>query len=360
MAATGEMHLCSRDGCPPRNVAGNRILCFICAKQYYGKCFGIEDCFYETLAPRSPFTDDANVQFICPSCLKKPKDGALVPLAIENDLSAIKTTLSTITDSQRDFNQKLAKFNKDAVYMSHKMNDLFTLDTSTNEVCHKIDVKLNMEHRKPLFSDVIKSNESFSPPIARAFKRTRTEIRSELLLGSDNVSNHSIHARPKPKSGALDAVIGPSVPQIAFKSTNMINRRFDRSLWASRFHPETTVNQVLEYLIDKTGCNGEQLNCRKLVKKDADLSSMQFVSFKIDANQDLFELIDDPQIWPKYIMVREFTVENKGVQTRTARLPEVAVGNGPMDIDLTLDNDNEPVIQQSNEDTTSRAESTQA
>lgn len=324
---------------------------------FFGRCFGIDDGFYETLAPRSPFTDDANVQFICPSCLNKPKEGSLSP-DIANDLCVIKDSLCSISENQLGFDKKLMEVNKDALLVNHKMNDLFILDKNTNEICRKYGEKLQGEHRKPLFSDIAKSNGSFSPPITRASKRTRTETGPELRSGNGNIANELTPARPKPKLGALDAVIGPAVPQIVLKSGNMVNRRFDRSLWASRFHPETTVEQVLEYLLEKTGCNAEQLNCRKLVKKDADLASMQFVSFKIDANEDLFVLMDNPQIWPKYIMVREFTDERMAVQMRTVRLPELAEKNEPIEIDLTVDKEVATQLSTDPEASTSHAETT--
>lgn len=332
-------HSCSRNGCPPKNVSGNKIQCFMCARLFYGKCFGIDKCFYEALAPSSPFTEDANIQFICPSCLRKPKEGTGVSTDLVSDLCKIRDSLNTIVESQLGVESKLVQINGDAENVNQKINDLVSLGTNTNELCQSIGNKLEGELRKPLFSSLIKTGGSFSPPVARAVKRTRTDTGTELLSSSEDVPM----ARSKPKLGALDAIIGPAVPQISTNGSNVVGAglRLGRSLWASRFHPETTVEQVLEYLMEKVGCNGDQLNCRKLVKKDADLTSMQFVSFKIDSNEDIFKVMENPQIWPKYIMIREFNAENKGANLRTARLSEVSEVNSRMEIDQTVSDSKE-------------------
>lgn len=324
-----ELHKCSREECPTSNVNGSKILCFVCAKQFYGKCFGIEDEFYEAYAPKSPFVSESNIQFICPHCLRKPKKDALKESGMANDLVEIKESLNMISKSQTDCERKIASISNVSVILNGKLKD----------VCRKIDAKISADPRKPLFADVVRSTSN-ETPLSRAAKRLRQE--NENLPNNGVSSVNTTPIRPKPRMGTLEAVIGPSMPQ---SDVLRPYRRFDRSIWVSRFHPETTIDQVMDYIVGKMGdVDKQNFNCRKLVKKDADLSSMQFVSFKIDVMDDFFEKLSDPQIWPKYILVREFFSERRVMNIPAIKLPGVissgdqVTGSGTGTSDLGLGN----------------------
>lgn len=326
MAVNPGVHVCSRDNCPPANVSGNKVRCFACAKQFYGKCFGIEDCFYDVLAPRSPFTDDSIIQFICQHCLAKPKPQIHAPADSGNGLGGIMETISAIAETQRVSDRKITIFNQ-------KICDLIELSTKTNDLCQNIDKKMISEIRKPLFSEIINSNNGRSPPITPAQKRFRSDSRPPISLGRAFAPDNQTPLRPRAIPGTLDVVIGPSVPQIGPQPNFGQKRRFDRSIWISRFHPDTTVEQIRDYVLNTTGCNDtEQFNCIKLVKRDADLTSLQFISFKIDVNEELFESLSSPAKWPKYVLVREFLFERRNFRPSVARLPERTESNDNTDI----------------------------
>lgn len=283
-------HTCSRDACPAINVSGQKIRCFVCSKIYFGKCFGIDDTIYDACAPRCPFDDKSNIQFICSICLNNPKTSANVseknepielnqPIqpAIMNELAEIKT----------------------------KLNDLHKLGVDTNEKCRNFDSK--SIHRKPRqsFAEVVRTNGSSSPNINRASKRSRADT-SHTQIVKDYASSTD---KPKPKSGTRDIVIGPGKPQIGSSTTVMpqVDGTDWRSIWVSRFHPDTSIDEVLNHIKDAiTYIDVSNLKCRKLVKKDADLSKLKFVSFKIDADSGYFDELCNPDIWPAYVRVREF------------------------------------------------------
>lgn len=325
MAVNSNVHVCSRENCPPANVCGNKIRCFACSKQFFGKCFGIDDGFYDVLAPRSPFTEDSSIQFICPHCLSKPKQKALAPADPGSDFGDIKETLTSIVENQRVYDRKIAIFNQ-------KMVDLIDLGKTTNNLCQNIDQKMNAEARKPLFSTMCKADNGKSLTTTPALKRFRSDLGPSTPVdrGSDDAKTP---ARPRAVTGTLDVVIGPSLPQIGPRPNLGGRRSFDRSLWVSRFHPDTTVEQVRDYVVNATGNNDmEQFNCVKLVKKDADLSALQFVSFKIEVNDELFAALSDPGKWPKYVLLREFLSEGRNMRSRVARLPEPMETNDSIDI----------------------------
>lgn len=325
MAVNSNVHICSRENCPPANVGANKIRCFACSKQFFGKCFGIDESFYDVLAPGSPFTEDSSIQFICPLCLSKPKQKELAPTDPGSDLGDIREKLNSIVLNQHVYDRKIKIFNQ-------KIVDLVDLGKTTNNLCQNIDQKMNAEARKPLFSTICKTNNGKSLTTTPALKRFRSDLGPSTPVGR-GIDDAMTPARPRAVAGTLDVVIGPSLPQFGPRP-NLIGRRsFDRSLWVSRFHPDTTVEQMRDYIVNATGNNDmEQFNCIKLVKRDADLSALHFVSFKIEMNEELFVAMSDPGKWPKYVLLREFLSDGRNMRSRVARLPEPMETNESIDI----------------------------
>lgn len=287
MSSLNEIHVCSREDCPTINISGIMIHCFVCKGNYFAKCFGIDDSVYDALAPRSIFAEDSNIQFVCPKCLKRPNHGVSVSKPIEQDVKAIKLKLDRVLEQHEKMDEKLA---------------------SINVACKNIDVGLKVRRSTPSFADVVrKSNSNISPPIlTQASKRPRVEP-----IAPANAANRPVQ-RSTARTGASDAVIGPGIPEGVQGVPSQ--RRFDKSVWVSRFHTDTTADQVLDFVCSITGCDDKsKFFCKKLVKRDADLSQLRFVSFKIDVDQKYFERVADPGIWPKYILVREFFNERRTV-----------------------------------------------
>lgn len=109
---------------------------------------------------------------------------------------------------------------------------------------------------------------------------------------------------PTPIAGKSDTNIGqPPIIREKVKTANkpcgFVKPDFSKSVWVSRLNPAVTNEQMVDFIIAKTDNNDKnQLNCRKLVKKDADLSELTYVSFKIDINDEHVDEILDPEIWP--------------------------------------------------------------
>lgn len=75
----------------------------------------------------------------------------------------------------------------------------------------------------------------------------------------------------------------------------------------SRFSTETSEEELQSWISDKLNVSSDQLvKCTKLVPRGRDLSSLEFVSFKLSAPKALDEKIMDPSIWPNNITVRPF------------------------------------------------------
>ena len=74
-------------------------------------------------------------------------------------------------------------------------------------------------------------------------------------------------------------------------------------LFLSNFDPLTTCDQVKSYILNQFDCSVQL--CRKLVRKEVDVTSLQFVSFKISISINKMSLLLNPSDWPSGIRMGE-------------------------------------------------------
>lgn len=98
-------------------------------------------------------------------------------------------------------------------------------------------------------------------------------------------------------STSASPVNSPSIKQIVF-----------RPLHVSPFLPETTPESIIDHLnkYDFIRDFLGDIKCTKLVSQKRSLTSLHFVSFKLDIPQQHFEIVADSNIWPVDIEVKEF------------------------------------------------------
>lgn len=81
-------------------------------------------------------------------------------------------------------------------------------------------------------------------------------------------------------------------------------------MYLSRFHPSVK-EDVVENLAREGLQTREPLKVVSLVKKGADLSSMNFISFKVGVPVELKDVALNPNTWPEGILFREFEGQSK-------------------------------------------------
>lgn len=59
----------------------------------------------------------------------------------------------------------------------------------------------------------------------------------------------------------------------------------------------------------------EDFRCTLLVKKDKDINTLSFVSYKVDVNTDHFEELIDVNFWPQGSFIREFVPQERKQST---------------------------------------------
>lgn len=125
-----------------------------------------------------------------------------------------------------------------------------------------------------------------------------------------------------------------------------------RRIFISRLEPSTSCDQIIEHLKSKNIIDDStDIKCTKLVKKDANLDELSFVSFKLDVPKNMFNLLNDPSMWPDSVAIREF-VDNpprpKLIATTSKKLRDenATYREGPIDLGSPMTAKNPTIVLQ--------------
>lgn len=164
--------------------------------------------------------------------------------------------------------------------------------------------KQNRVYPKPrTYSTVVQSTLPVTPQPTSSEQRKRVKTISLI----ENATGETLQTAkfPSPKQGKKNVELGKPIPnrQLPPRKSNP----FTKSVWISRFHPETTPDEIENYITEHTEAKDKtKFKCVKLVKKDQDVTQMSFVSFKIDTTPEVFDILINPENWPQNKSVREF------------------------------------------------------
>lgn len=77
-------------------------------------------------------------------------------------------------------------------------------------------------------------------------------------------------------------------------------------IYASKFSNNTLPAALSKFLCGKLVVSEDDIDCRLLVSANKDVSLLNYVSFKIGVDPNLFKKLMQPDIWPSGVLVREF------------------------------------------------------
>lgn len=83
-------------------------------------------------------------------------------------------------------------------------------------------------------------------------------------------------------------------------------KQFNREFHLSKFDYKTTTNDILTYLNDKGVTDHSDIRVIALVKKNEDISSYSFISFKIETTDEIAEVILERNFWPSSCTIKDF------------------------------------------------------
>lgn len=112
---------------------------------------------------------------------------------------------------------------------------------------------------------------------------------------------------PEPKVGTKSNVNGLTIVP---KKTRVHDKPvFAKALYVSGFAPATSNEEIANYIVENTPvADMTKFKVHKMVAKNADESKLKFVSFKVELNVDELDILDNVELWPQGVRVREFTV----------------------------------------------------
>lgn len=336
-------HTCSRDDCNPSNTAGPKASCVKCNKQCFLQCYGIEkysnDFVKITINDATVIFETSNINFVCANCdtkgvivtskpKPKPKTSTTQTPSTPSSkdqhkqlLTEIKVLLKVngkkiddvkeIVEEGRSNSTKSGKTIdevKQIVQENHSVSKgIFNKMTrpalsSTTPRASPIRPQKTNDSDYPSFSEILKRRPATQHKTPLANKRKRDEIELVNMKTSETVARVKL---PETKTGKKNQMIGkPIEPKPMYKK---LANPMTKSIWVSGVHPETTTEEIGEYIVNNTSVTDKtKFKCTKLVKKDQDMSKMSFISFKIDVSPDDFDLLIDPEQWPSTVKIREF------------------------------------------------------
>lgn len=327
-------HTCNRDDCPPENVKGPKALCFACKKLCYFACYGVavnqsNSTSYNGKKNDYHFASTSHFQFICAECLSSPSsassqsqlnDSITTPKSDKITIRAIMTEVVKLHDQLKSLQTSSNETNDKLDTIDVKTNDI---KSNTDAVLTKIDLQLTNNNGPFIFGSSAAATRPFRPmlnrgtPITANINGSSTPCSAKRRRPGTPASAHPSKKRsfPSPQMGT-NTNVGKLVivdKPVRQKPTEKISTH-EKAIWVSRFAPNTSEDDIRHYIAIHTSAS-PNINVRKLVKKDQDLSKLNFVSFKIEVNASDFAILNDKSAWPVNVPVRAFeeTVKPKPV-----------------------------------------------
>lgn len=317
--------ICSRDDCPPSNIKKDgTVNCGKCNTIIHLMCIGISKTASEVQISK-------NVIVVCNACVRYDND-SVSPAYFTPKSSKARTQRSILefahpcsTDDKSEDILTLLKEIKSSV-MEHR-NETKSYASVLSEI--KGVSEQIASANKPLFSSVSASNIPFNadsnfPPLGTSTRKRRmdnptlssfTPKRSR--VDKKAVSQKSSFVGRRLTSGTnANLNHGLGSPVIEQSGTRNPHRgfvdNFSKSLYVSKLKPSVTVESIATYLKESVpGITDDMFALRRLVKKDQNLDVLNFISFRLNCNDDLFNRLSDPSFWPAHVMIGEFIEKSK-------------------------------------------------
>lgn len=82
--------------------------------------------------------------------------------------------------------------------------------------------------------------------------------------------------------------------------------KLQRHFHLSRASTNTTTEMIYGYMRKEGKFDVSNVKVTKLVPRSRDISTLSFVSFKIDTNEEIAAVLNSPNFWPKHCIWKNF------------------------------------------------------
>ena len=313
------------------------VSCSGCQSIYHGDCVrpklkGV--CIDALLAA------DSGVRWFCDEC-KRFSSASLL-----GKLRNFEKTFVKLSSALEDLNQQFKIHGSDYLSLLDLCDQAVQAPKRSNiKMKKKKKMKSGSTSYKSMNSD---SDVSYITPKTRLLKpvtkinnwrlslfdTTTDNLGTGSLCEASVVENSGLSVLPKDKPPLIHE---PSAVDVAVSSPNDNNDNYpivglDASLdwsvdvrrewlYVSRLKTSVTSAQLINFAADKLNIDRSRLQCHMLIKKDVDLSVLEFVSFKLGIPKFCYDVLKDPSFWPKGVLVKSFRDFSKNRPRAKKQLP---------------------------------------
>ncbi len=309
-------HKCDRESCPPANVNGPKSTCIKCRKICYLLCYGAEKSSSGMVAFKlqnnlTIFVEVMGTQFACNECVSS---GNVVAQSMLQRTKKNETT--EITNAQlmealtAGFMDVKEHFNTNSDKNHTEVKNCMQMITETVKKTSSTIAPPCESANRQSYSSVLRKKILFTTPVST--KRKRSDDNDDGMDGGVNKTAKQIQSSmPKPMTGRSEATIGQKPKPKERKQMRPLSNRFEKSLRVAGLDPSVTVDELCDYIMTNTSLKDKsKFACSMLVKRGQDLSTLTYVSAKVDVSSEDYDRLMNMDLWPNYVTVREFVRTN--------------------------------------------------
>lgn len=339
-------HICEREKCPPKCVSGPTTRCIKCLRTFYLLCFGFSKCGTNAVKTKLAFDshfacDPDSIIFTCGACDAVFLDDA-VNHSMETTRKEIQLPTTTATPSAPKktnaiHNTPISE-NINPISNATLKKELMTLNSMLKSVKQSLNIHTNdLSSIKQLSTDIYQTVNQSKPsptsnipvqsssvpqsiPFSQIMQDQRTTNRNSMKRSAAAMktpTNDKPKQLPAPKLGTRTMQSNLKIASVQAQKP-----KFDKSIHVSRIDKSVSLDMVNDYIAQNSQLKpSEDFKCTLLVKKDKDINSLSFISYKIDVNSVHFAELIDVNFWPQGAYIREFIPQERKSQTLADFLP---------------------------------------
>lgn len=213
-----------------------------------------------------------------------------------NTIAVLQASIETMNDTMNQQSVVIGELNK---VNNVKLTSIKEVLKENTEIISSIKKSLNQTSR-------LNRNKSYAET-AREGIATMNETPKSFRLSQTPRSTKPV------VNGTSSNILGKPISpnQLLNKGRVRTKSMPVKAVWISRLHRDTTEKELELYIKESIGIVSTDTTVRKLVKKDRDISTYSFVSFRITCTETNFTKLMDPIYWPSNCQIREFELEQQ-------------------------------------------------
>lgn len=326
-------HICNRDDCGFLAVSGPKVKCAKCDRICFLTCYGFAKSGMNGV--KFSLESGAAIGF---------KINSLVFTCNNCDSVFLNDAISELPDNlpKPKLDEKEAQTQTSSI---EKMaNDIADLKSAVSELTKNVNSKfIDMTAVTP-------TNQSLSslqfPTMAQALRANLNSPSYKRKLGQTVSQKVNITPKlPQQKKGTRTGNVGLDVAPNPKPSP-----KFAKSIHISRIATSVTIDKITEYVCTSANIQPNvDFRCTLLVKRDKDLSTLSFISYKIDVTEDKFDQLMNVDFWPEGVLIRQFVpIDRQPIQFAnfSATSPNEIPPPKKIDPKNVLPSANEPITVQ--------------